>query len=150
MSLRMRQWGAVFALLGLFGCAGGRAVVPISELDRPSDEEAWFVITSNGEELEFVSLQSDGEALNGTVRTVQQRLVGQGTDERLESRNQYREVSLPLADVARVEVRRGGTSPFFLLAAGAVAVGGGLLLLGGRDPAPVDPGGNGREPPPLP
>jgi hypothetical protein len=150
MSSRIRKWGAVLSLFGLLGCAGGRAVVPVSELDHPSDEEAWYVITTGGEELEFVSLHSDGRALNGTVRTVQQRLVGQGEDERLESRNQYRELSLPLSDVARVEVRRGGTSPFALLGVAAVLIGGSFLLLGGDDPPTGDDGGDGRKPPPLP
>lgn len=150
MSSRIRHWGALLALFGLAGCAGGRAVVPLSELDQASGEEAWYVITSGGEELEFVSLHSDGRTLNGTVRTVQQRLVGQGDDERLESRNQYRELSLPLTDVARVEVRRGGTSPFALLGAAAVLIGGSFLLLGGDDPPAGSGGGDGREPPPLP
>jgi hypothetical protein len=150
MSSRFQKWGAVLSLVGLVGCAGGRAVVPVSELTEPSGEEAWYVITTGGDELEFISLKSDGRALNGTVRTVQQRLVGQGDDERLESRNQYREMSLPLSDVARVEVRRGGTSPFALLGAAAVLIGGSFLLLGGDDPPAGGTGGDGREPPPLP
>lgn len=130
MFVRVKKLGAVLSLVALTGCAG-RSVVPASRLTDPPKSDAYFVTTTSGSELEFVTLSSDGKALQGTVRTVQQRVVGRGDRERVESRNQYRDVTLPLADVVRVEVRKGAVNPLLLAAAGAVMVGGAYLAMRG-------------------
>ena len=149
MSPVLRRGGAILALL-VTGCAGGRSLVPTSELTSPPDRDVYYVTTTRGEELDFIDLASDGMSLSGTVKEVQSRLVGQGEDARVESRSQYREVTMPLADVARVEIDNPGSSPWLLLAAGAAAVGGAFLLFGGDDGTTPDDGDDGRDPPELP
>ena len=145
-----RRVGAILALL-VTGCASGRSLVPMSDVTDPPKRDVYYVTAVSGEELEFVTLTSDGTNLSGTVREVQSRVVGSGDDERVESRSQYREVVLPLRDVARIEIDKSGSNSLLLVAAGAAAVGGAFLLFGGGEDAPVDDdGGGGRPPPDLP
>lgn len=148
MFARVKKLGAVLSLAALAGCAG-RSVVPAARLTDPPKSDAYFVTTTSGTELEFVTLTSDGSALQGTVRTVQQRVVGQGDRERVESRNQYRDVTLPLAEVVRVEIRKGAVSPMLLAAAGAAVVGGAYLAMrgSGDDPSNGSDDGGGGIPP---
>ena len=148
MMMPIRRFGAVLALV-VTGCASGRSVVPLSDVTSPPAREVYYVTTTGGEQLDFVTFKSDGATVTGTVREVQQRLVGHGDDERVESRSQYRDLSLPLRDIARIEVDKSGSNSLVLIAAGAVALGGAFLLLGGDDPASED-GGGGKPPPDLP
>lgn len=149
MSLKIKNLCGLLALLALSGCAG-RTVVPMADLTDPPDSESYFVTTQQGEELEFVTFRASADSLQGTVRTVRQRVVGHGDDERVEARNQYREVALPLSEVQRVEIRKSGPPGLVLAAASAVAVGGVYLLLNkGEEDPPVDDGGGGRPPPDI-
>ncbi|MDZ4804191.1 MAG: hypothetical protein SGI90_04950 [Candidatus Eisenbacteria bacterium] len=150
MTKVIRRFGAILALL-VTGCAGGRSLVPLSELTTPPERDVYYVTAVSGEELEFITLTSDGLNVSGTVRDVQSRVVGRGEDERVESRSQYREVVLPLRDVARIEIDKPGSNPLLLVAAGAAVVGGAFLIFGGTEDTPViDDGGGGRPPPDLP
>ena len=148
MIMKIRRFGALLALL-VTGCASGRSMVPLGEVTSPPDRDVYYVTTTGGEEFDFVTFKSDGSNVTGTVREVQQRLVGHGKDERVESRSQYRDLSLPLRDIARIEVDKSSSNSLVLIAAGAVAIGGALLLFDGNDPAPED-GGGGKPPPDLP
>ena len=145
----IRKFGAILALL-VTGCAGGRSAIPLSESTSLPDKDVYYVTTTTGEQLDFVTLQSDGAMISGTVREVRERLVGQGEDERVESRSQYRDVRMPLSEVARIEIDKPGTKPIVLLAAGAAAVGGAFLIFssGGDDASTT--GGGGKGPPDLP
>jgi hypothetical protein len=149
MSLKIKNLCALCALLAFAGCAG-RSVIPMADLTDPPESESYFVTTQQGEELEFVTFRATADSLQGTVRTVKQRVVGHGDDERVEARNQYREMALPLSAVQRVEVARNGPPSLVLAAASAVAVGGVYLLLNKSDEEPpIDDGGGGRPPPDI-
>ncbi|HEX7878244.1 MAG TPA: hypothetical protein VF720_02475 [Candidatus Eisenbacteria bacterium] len=146
----IRKFGAVLALL-VTGCAGGRSAIPLNESTSLPDKDVYYVTTTMGEQLDFVTLESDGAVISGTVREVRERLVGQGDDERVESRSQYRDVRMPLSDVARIEVDKPGSKPLVLIAAGAAAIGGAFLIFSnGGDDATTGGGGGGKGPPDLP
>jgi hypothetical protein len=145
MSFTVKKLGAVLALLGLSGCAG-RTVVPLSDLTDPPDSESYFVTTQSGEQYEFVTLAATGDTLAGTVRIVKQRVVGDGSEERVEERNQYREMLLPTSQVSRVEIPKGGPSKVVLAAAGAAAIGSVVYLLSRGDEEAPDDGGGGKPP----
>jgi len=150
MLMPIRRFGALLALF-VTGCAGGRALVPLDEATSLPDRDVYYVTTVSGDELDFIELKSDGSNLSGTVRDVQSRVVGQGEDERVESRSQYRDVVLPLRDVARIEFDKPGSNPLLLVAAGAAAVAGAFLLFGnGEEPTTPDDDGGGRPPPDPP
>jgi hypothetical protein len=149
MMRSIRRFGAI-VMLAVTGCAGGRSVVPMSEVTSPPDRDVYYVTTTSGEELDFITLQSDGAVITGTVRDVKERLVGRGEDERVESSSQYRDVRLPLSDVARIEIDKPGSSPIVLLAAGAAALGGAFLIFSAGDDDAGDTGGGGKGPPDLP
>jgi hypothetical protein len=145
MSLNFKRLGAVLALTGLTACAG-RTVVPMADLADPPKSESYFVTTQAGEQYEFVTFRAEGDTLLGTIRIVKQRVVGQGESERVEERNQYREVAIPTSQVSRVEIQKSGPPRLLLAAAGAAALGGVYLLLNKSDDEPVDTGGGGRPP----
>ncbi len=149
MLMPVRRFGAILALL-VTGCAGGRSLVPMSEVTNPPDRDVYYVTTVSGEELNFITLQSDGSSLSGTVRDVQSRMIGQGESERVESRSQYRDVVMPLRDVARIEIDKPGSNPLLVIAAGAAIVGGAFFLFGGTEEATTDDDGGGRPPPDPP
>jgi hypothetical protein len=125
-------------------------MIPLSEVTSPPDKDVYYVTTTSGEQLDFVTFESDGAVISGTVRDVRERLVGQGEDERVESRSQYREVRMPLSEVARIEIDKPGSSPALLLAAGAAAIGGAFLIFSGGEDDATTGGGGGKGPPDLP
>jgi hypothetical protein len=145
MLLKSKKLGAFFALMSLTACAG-RTVLPASDYASPPRSESYFVTTQAGEQYEFVTFRAEGDTLLGTVRIVKQHVVGQGAGERVEQRNLYREVALPVSHVQKVEVAKDGPPKLLIAAAGAVAVGGIYMLLNKSEEEPVDPGGGGRPP----
>ncbi len=149
-------FGAVIGLvlpLVLTGCAG-RTAIPVEDLAAAPARDEYFVTTTAGEELDFVSLSVSEGSLKGTVRTIQKRVTGQGDNERMEVRNQYREAAIPLSEVRSVEVRKGGPDASVILAVAGAAVAAGVyaILSSGNDDGSGngDGTGGGREPPPLP
>ena len=69
MMMPIRRSGAILALL-VTGCASGRSVVPLSDVTSPPDREVYYVTTTGGEQLDFVTFKSDGATVTGTVREV--------------------------------------------------------------------------------
>jgi hypothetical protein len=146
MFLRFKRLGAWLGLLALSGCAG-RMVVPMDRLADPPRSESYLVTTVGGEEMEFVTFRAVADTLHGTVKTVRKRLVGAGAGERMEVRNEYREVALPVSGVRSVEIPGSGPDRWLLVAAGAVVAGGIYLVAhGARDNGASD-GGTGKTPP---
>jgi hypothetical protein len=133
----------------LWGCSG-RTIVPLTEIDDLSQKESYFVTTTDGRELEFVVMKSQGDTLLGTVRMSRSRVVS-GAEGRVEVRNEYRELVLPVSDVRKIEVQKSGPRTLLLLAASVAAIGGIYALVANSDGGSEgDGGGDGREPPPLP
>ena len=128
MSRSFKQLTVFAVLLGLAGCTA-RTIIPVGELTDPPHSDSYFVTTRSGQEMEFVTLRAAGDTLEGTVRTVRQRVTGQGEGERVEVRNDYRDVFLPFGDVRSVEIRKSAPREIFLVAAGALAAGGLYFLL---------------------
>jgi len=120
----------IYAVLALvLASCGGRTALPIEDLDHAPTHEEYFVTTTSGEELDFVTLKVGDGQLQGTVRTVQKRVTGQGDEERMEVRNQYREVSYPLTDIRSVEVRKAGPDRSLVLAAAGAVVAVGVYAI---------------------
>jgi hypothetical protein len=136
------------ALLALpTGCAGGRHALDRGDLDDPVQARFYEVTTRDGQVLTFVSLHTEGDWLEGTVRIRSTETSGEGEALRTSVTNRYQEARIPWAEVQRVEaIGVQKKSPGFLLAASAVAVGVlAFLLLSSGDSASSSDGDNGKE-----
>lgn len=149
MFFKFKRLAAWVALLSLAGCSAN-VLVPMDRLADPPRSGSYLVTTLDGEEMEFVTCRAVADTLHGTVKTVRKRLVGAGTGERMEVRNEYREVALPVSRIRSVEIPGSGLNRWILIAAGAALVGGVYLVARGADDNGTTGGGGGKTPPDNP
>jgi len=126
------------------GCGAGTTALRAEDLADPPPAKSYLVTAKDGREWTFISLHMEGTQLVGTVRITETATEGEGEEARTVVSNRYEEMSIPWADVARVEAEgKRRKDPAFYLAAGAVVVGvvAFVLLTGNNDNTSTGGGG---------
>jgi hypothetical protein len=137
--------GLILLLTLQTGCAGGPRLLTRGDLSGAEPARSYVVTTHGGETLTFISLVSNGDRVEGTVRTTREQVVGEGEGARTAVSNRYEERWILWDDVKTIEADYGGSGSQggLWLAAVSVAAGIGAFVLITQDSDPPPDGGGG-------